>query len=166
MADEPDDIFVSGEDEVSGTYDKVTFKILILNHVRDILKLASKEWTGGYYQKRNKISGNIIIEEEVYIQDTREAFGNAVSALSNSLLAYFDEAVSCKPKETEEEVYKGIAAAFEKHTKLDDGVYVFKDEKHKNAYANEVVVLKQKLFRELLLLLKDLNYLDAGGRKE
>ena len=71
-----------------GFNEKISFKLIILNHLKKLTELASVEFRGGYY--------NIIItkegaENQIYVPDSREIYINAVQVMADFLFPHFDK---------------------------------------------------------------------------
>lgn len=71
--------------------DRISFKDIILQHLKDIGKYSSVEFRGGYWEKRTKIVSGQIIEDKTYVPDSREVYSNAVEYLYDMLYPHFDE---------------------------------------------------------------------------
>lgn len=65
--------------------DKITFRDIILQHLRRISQFASVEFRGGYWEiKETPISTggfSATITNKIYIPDTREVYSNAVECV-------------------------------------------------------------------------------------
>ena len=83
-------------DEFIAEKDKISWKLIILEHIKKILELSRVEFRGGYYSQQG--------EQQFYIGDTRQPYINAVNSLSDVLLPFFDE----KMKKVNEEILKEI----------------------------------------------------------
>lgn len=126
--------------------DIISFKIIILEHLRRCITLGSKEFTGGYWQTKTHIVGSSQIQDHFYVRDSREEYSNAVSALADVLLPHFDKEMT----KAEEEHEKGI----NKHGEEPD------DKEKQSKHRMKRAMLKRKLFRELNKFLKRVNYFD------
>lgn len=84
MGEEP--IFIDAEQYQGKGDEKITFKGIVLEHLKRIGTLAAQDFHGGY-TIHNKESGVI----ESYIPDTREAYSNAVDYLFDITSPHFDK---------------------------------------------------------------------------
>lgn len=147
--------------------DKITFRDIILNHLRRISQFASVEWRGGYWEERsNHIGGGATMTTRVYIADTREVYSNAVLCMADMLFPYFDEEMLT----AEEECSKAKEKAFEDNTfyvepeREDQSEDERRDWKKggKMSFRSETRRINQKLFRHLCSFLFRKKYLDIG----
>lgn len=77
---------------------KITWKTIILEHIRKILELRRVEFKGGY---------NVMVESQsFYIPDTRQPYINAVDGLSDVLLPFFDKKMNDENKKILEGIEK------------------------------------------------------------
>ena len=60
---------------------KVTFKELVLRHIRKISDICCKEFTEGYWEKKPVQTSGGIMFMEVYHEDMRQAYCNAIDFL-------------------------------------------------------------------------------------
>lgn len=180
-----DDVEFEDADSYSYNYnkDKLTFKDIILQHLKKISQFASCEFLGGYWQERTKLMGGLGVTEKFYIPDTREVYYNSIEAFADMLAPYFDKRMN----EAEEKYERGQREVYEeciliwgkkeKHDLLeqkDDDErqkyvdkmkkhMVFDNEKHKLGFRNLKVKLARKLFRELCSFLYRKKYLELGA---
>ncbi len=68
--------------------EKLSFKDIILGHVKTIGSHSSVEFRGGFYLSVLTKAGD---ERQIYIPDTRETFSNSVIYLHSLLHAHFDK---------------------------------------------------------------------------
>lgn len=93
--------FVEANAQNEGGDEKVTFRTIVLSHIRRIAELGSKEWYGGFKtQKTIILSNGIPITSEEYVQDSRKAYCNAIIVLYYLLEAHFMK--DLKEKESKE----------------------------------------------------------------
>lgn len=72
--------------------DERSFRAILMDYVRVIGKLSKVEFRGGYWMTKTKtLPGGVILEENIYIPDTREEYCNAIDWLHDILLPYFDD---------------------------------------------------------------------------
>jgi len=116
-----------------------TFKDIILQHIKRILEISTKEFRGGY-NKEIVVDNKSVIE---YVPDTRKQYIQSVQSLSDVLVPRFDEDM------------KKYSDNFEKCiTKLDEEMEKKKG-KLIDKEVRECVLKKLKLSRELF---REINY--------
>jgi len=74
------EIDFSDEAEI-GKAEALSIKEIILRQIRKIGDLSSREFTGSYWEKKPIKTGNGVMFSEVYHEDLREAYCNAVDFL-------------------------------------------------------------------------------------
>lgn len=134
--------------------ERITFRDIVLLHLKKISTYAGVEWCGGYWNERIKPVGNGVISEKYYVPDTREVYCNAVDYLADILYPHFDE----KMTKAEEELNK----------KLDKLYKDYSGEKSfdKQNYRQDKTKIKRKLFRELCSFLRRKTYFDSIAIEE
>jgi len=143
--------FEDAENYSFGAKDKVTFREIVLEHLRKSTVFGSAEFRGGFWQDRIQKLQGITYKEHFYIGDAREEFSNAVDRLADLLFPHFDK----KMIEEEENLNKELD---DKQKECSDSKKIknkdqyFRDEKVKN---------KAKLFRHLNSFLYRVKYLEA-----
>lgn len=165
--------------------DRLSFRDLILLHVKKIAQLACVEFRGGYWEVREipVVKGNAgyTLKNTVYIPDTRECYSNAVECLADMLAPYFDKEMSEAEKKTEknlEEAHKSNTVYVEP-TKSDqneneseqteyeqEGYRAFKDNHDKIQYRDVRVQINRRLFRALCCFLYRKKYLELGSLED
>jgi len=141
-----EDNFDDGETNFGGgKSDSLSFNSILMRHLERITRLASVEFKGGYSQQKTIPVAGTLMQQDVYVADTRECYINAIENLSDLLLPNFDEQMT----KAEEEC---IAEIEEKNKSIRDDDK-FKDEKRK---------IIRKLFRSISGFLYRENYLDIG----
>lgn len=152
--------------------DKITFRDIILTHLRKISQFASVEFRGGYWEIKPDPKPNSNIDYKIYIPDTREVYSNAVECLADMLAPYFDKEM----KQAEEIAIKEDKKAYEDNTIIkqserndrtpkeareDDRS--FKDIWKRVDYRTERAKINRKLFRALCKFLYRKKYLELGS---
>jgi len=141
-----EDNFIDGESSFgSGKSELLSFKNILMKHLERITRLSSVEFKGGYNQPRTVQVSGTLMQQDVYVADSRECYINAVENLADLLFPQFDEQMI----KDEEKYVKEIE---EKNEEIDDDDK-FKDEKRK---------IIRKLFRSISGFLYRENYLDIG----
>lgn len=87
MADEVPG-FIDAENHQGGGKSELNFRLIVLEHYRRILSLASTEWHGGYWKEKINRAG---IPTTEYEPATHAAYANAVDALADALHPHFDK---------------------------------------------------------------------------
>lgn len=131
--------FIGAEDFRSSKGGDFDFRFIMLMHLQRITRLSSKEFRGGFWQDRTKVINNIAVKEHYYVEDSREAYGNAVDCLADLLLPHFDQ--NMRRRE------------FAINKELED-----LEEEDESKYKDFKVKNKRKMFRALCSYLKKINY--------
>jgi len=159
--------FIDAESYQGTKDDGLTFKEIVLQHLRRIGGLASKEFRGGYWQDRTKMVGGVGIKERYYIPDSREEYGNAIDFLHDLLLPYFDKKIEDKAKDFYtkiEEARKDClkkTSVKEKEVLSDDYYKKESDKISVEEYKLKKLRIKRELLQEISLLLKRKKYLEG-----
>lgn len=146
--------------------DKQTFKSIILSHLNNILKYASCEFRGGYWEERPVIVAGGSTTTDIYVEDSREKYSNAVEAFADALYPYFDK----KMKDSEAECIKELERqhflyTIEVEIEIGDKKYIdrqFKNPNQKHFYRESRVKISRVLFRALCDFLHRKKYLEVG----
>jgi len=143
-----------------------SYKEVVMVHLSRVIKLASCEYRGGFYLTVKTKDGG---EREVYIEDTRESWGNSIYALGSILVPKFDDPMKKAWKEYEESLQR-ITKDFLDKSSLDDEVVLgeayyekMDDKVLLETFKIKKLHLVKKLFIALSELLGRLNYLEVGG---
>lgn len=155
MAEQQAEQFMDAEDGQSMTFQGLTFRDIVLNHMRRITTLASVEWHGGFWEERHKPIGNVAIVEKHYVQSSREIFSNAVTILSCICLPHFDKEMQKAEKECDD-LLEAVIERYKQKEKKGDVV----------EYQQEKLEIKIKLFRALACFLKRKNYFAEEYRED
>lgn len=146
--------FVDAEGFTGSNADKLTFRFIVLEHLRKILRLSSVEFCGGYYKDVWNTVGGATKKTTTYIQDTGESYCNAVDALHDILYPHFDKHTKDKSKKYDEDLDK----AKQKCSKeLEFNLEMYKRMK---------VEIKRHMFRELNVFLKTNHYMESQSFDE
>jgi len=148
--------YEDGENYQFGYDKELTFRGIILEHMKRISQFASVEWRGGHYEEKILNSGGSISSIRIYIPDSREVYINAVKCLADMLAPYFDDEM----KQAEENVIKDFKE-YKKNVKLKLSSNNKDDIIRK--YTNYKIEVYQKLFRSLCCFLYRKKYLDIGS---
>lgn len=145
-----EDSFIDGESSYNlGKTEMFSFKSILMRHLERITRLASVEFKGGFTQQKTIPINGTLLQQEVYIGDTRDSYINAIENLADLLYPHFDT----RMKEAETQIIKEIDDA--NKTLTDDEV--FKNEKRR---------ITRKLFRELCSFLYREKYLELGSYED
>lgn len=140
------DIYTGG-----GGGDALTFSMIVLAHMNKIMRLASKEFHGGYWEEKVIERSGVAYKEKRYISDTREEFGNAVDALADITFPHFDTEM----KEAEENLNEELEQAREHFTYQD---HMNQEKLDEDKFREYKLKNKRQLFRELSSFIKRQGY--------
>ena len=115
-------------------FDKISLKLIILNHIQKISNICCKELVSGYWENQYRVVNGLRMDSKVWHPDSRKEYINAVNFFHDCMLPYFDNKA--------EEIIKTI------ESKPD----YLKDSETELKY-------KRLIFRELILLFKRKNEL-------
>lgn len=159
----PDDVKYEDADVYSPNMlkDRLTFRDILLAHLRKITQFASVEFIGGYWETKPSPVQNSNVTIEVYVPDTREVYSNAVECLADLLAPYFDKEM----REAEAKCEEHIKQAYLTYSNEDDYPKGrgFKTITHRITYRDERLRANKKLFRELCKFLYRKKYLELGS---
>lgn len=174
MEEDKDVDFIDAEAR-SGGKEKITFREIVLSHLKRIGTFASVEFRGGFWEHKPNpdVQRNDTID--VYIYDTREIYSNAVEYLYDILYPHFDK----KMKDEGKEILNELERVYKDHTVLveedregvnyKEGIKedkmieeferrTFKDADYKLSYRKLRLIICRKLFRALCCFLKRIDY--------
>lgn len=133
-----------------GKAEELTFRLVLMEHLRRISQLSCTEFTGGYW---NEVISKNGITNRTYVPATHEAYSNAIGTMADLLSPYFDKEMMQKETLlTEELEYKG---------KLIERTNKSESEKT-NEYKIVRAFVYRSLFRELCRFLFRKNYLESA----
>ena len=143
-----------------------SFKDIVIAQLRRVTILSSTEFRGGYYTVVTNKKGE---EKEMYVQDTREVYSNAVYTLALLFQPKFDKKMEGVFTTFKEKV-KVIGDDFinksseEEEVILGESFYTnIKDKVLFETYRNKKLTLYISLFSYLCLELARLKYMEIGG---
>ena len=161
-AEENEDIiFDDGESIGSYSNDGVTFKEIVLQHLRQITRFSSVEFRGGYTQQKAVNTGGITNVVETYIPDTLEVYSNAVECFADMLCPYFDTTMTAAGKSCTAEIKKSYDSEFK--TKEEKRTAEAKETTERYVHRINKRNANKKLFRALCCFLHRKKYLDVGS---
>lgn len=139
--------FIDAEEYV-GKGKGMSYKEIVLRHLGKISQICTKEFKEGYWQKKPiATSGGGMFMTEVYHEDTRDAYINAVDYFHDILLPFFDESMKKKDKE----ILDRLGDERRKITDAGGG---------RDEWIDEKLDIKRALFQELLLLIQRAGFLE------
>ena len=147
-------------DESSDSSNEVlSIKEIILRQIRKIADISCKEFTGGYWQKKPVKTGSGVIFTEVYHEDVRESYCNAIDFLvdivyplsDKDLVTYLENFEGCKPKIIKYE-RKDKKQPEEKPEETDDDVKI-----------KLKLKLKRQTFRQINIMFERNNFWTGTG---
>lgn len=152
-----DNIKFQDAESYSGQSKDITFKQIVLQHLKEIGGYASKEMRGGYYEEQGSRSGFIA---HTYIPDTREVYSHAVKYLADILYPHFDKEMLEVDKKLNDEFRKEWDRIWDiDSNKMSDDQKVQRARYYK-------LDNREKLFRCLCSFLHRIKYLDLGMMEE
>lgn len=159
MSDEPS--FIGAEDFVGGNFDKLSFRLIILEHLRKVAGLSCVEFRGGYWQTKIRVVKNQSFTEKIYTPDSRDIFANSIYVLSDLLYHHFDQ----KMLDAEIKINSDLEELRSKYESLiknsqDNHTFL------KEIFAKKKLLLIRQLFRELSSFLARVNYLELHHAEE
>ncbi len=141
---------------------KLTFRMIVLQHLKKILSLSCVEFRGGFTQIKYTKGGDPI---EVYIPDTREIYCNAVDGFADVLAPHFKDDKVMKKVEDQlgKELIIKIEEVAERIKKTEDNGKVQTESKKilRQEYKLVKVKNKRKLFRALNFFLERTKYMEG-----
>jgi len=148
----------------------ISFKDIILLHLKKIGEYASVEFRGGYWEKKTRIVSGQILEERIYVPDSREIYSNAVEYLYDMLYPYFDEEMSKAGEKAEKETKEAfndntveVEPEREDQNPNEARKYrIFDNVQDRKSFRSERRITNRKLFRELCRFLFRKKYLEMG----
>lgn len=172
-------IYDDGDTFSLGSKEKITFRDIILKHLAEIAKHSFVEFRGGFWQHKRDRAGGMSL---TYVQDSGEAFSNAIDCMALMLYPHFDKPMTASYEELRLEVSKAIEAhtstvklgylgvAIEKFYRSDqapdEAHYVgdkVKSQQIKIMFRSVKLALKKRLFRDLCSFLYRKKYLNLGA---
>ena len=132
----------------------LTFKQIVLMHINRCVINGSVEWHGGYW---NETGYNPTTR--TYVHNSRDVYCNSIKMLRACLLGYFDDKIQPIDKQLQEELKKTDENYYEKYSKS-------KDKRVKSEYYKTKIDLHVRLFEQLIILSKRLNFFDEQESAE
>jgi len=164
--------FIDAESYTGGDKEKLTFREIMLSHLKKISTYASVEFRGGFWEDTVKVIGNMSVTNTHYVADSREIYSNSIEYFYDLLFPHFDKEM----KEAGEKAEKEIKETFKDHTVIkeperedenkdtiikeeESKVYRnFKDTSNKISFRSRKRKINRILFRELCSFLKRVDY--------
>lgn len=151
--------FVDAEQYQGEGVEKLSFRSIILEHLRNIAKYSSVEFRGGYFE--NKLVGSHGASQQVYVPDSRDVYINAVDVLSDMLYPHFDDEL----KQAEEVLNQELSDTYQKYRKGVNDDELSQESLHQQ-WRFDKLSLKRKLFRHICSFLYRKKYLELGSFEE
>lgn len=160
--------YIDAETYKGGFKDGLTFKEIVMLHLKQIISFECVEMRGGFWVTKSKISHGIITETKEYEPDTREVFSNAVNGLYDLLLPLFDKPMSEKAKELNLRLETIRKDCIKETSNKDEEIlpvefYNGKDRLLVEQYRYKKLRLMREMFQELSLFLNRISYLSGYG---
>ena len=121
---------------------------IILRQIRKIGDICSKEFTGGYWEKKPVRTANGVMFSEVYHDDSREAYCNCVDFLIDLIYPHSDKNFQTYAKNFEN---------YEEEVKKDS------KQEGKKLDIKDKLKLKRQTFRQINLMFERSNFWASGG---
>lgn len=159
--------FIDAETYTGQGQEKLTFRDIVLSHLKKIGTLASVEFRGGYWDEKAIHTSSVTNIIRTYIPDTREVYSNSIDYLHDLLYPHFDKKMLEASKKAEEEdsiAFEEMTheATREDETPEEEKKYrKFSNVKERVAYRDMRVKINRKLFRELCCFLERKKYLKS-----
>lgn len=159
----------------SGKNDSLTFKDIVLQHLKRIGTFASVEMRGGFWEIRPNPNPGSNEDVRVYIPDTREIYSNSIEYLHDILFPYFDKEMLHASKHAEEELKKAfndntvIKQADREDQSPEDTISIdrsFKNINDRITFRSKKVLICRNLFRDLNCFLHRIRYLESDTFEE
>jgi hypothetical protein len=152
--------------------DSYSFRIIVMDHFKRIVRLASVEFRGGYWQTRiHKLASGVTLNEKYYVPDTREEYCNAITVFYDLLYPHLDKDCANKCKEIEKQVatkrdeFLKRVETKEKEI-LTDEYYKGTERVLLQEYKVDKLRHYRKILRNLLIFLKSVDYFESSGMEE
>ena len=124
-------------DEQSEEEKQLSIKDIILQHLRKISQISCQEFTGGYWEKKPvKVQGGVFFSE-IYHNDVREEYCNAIDNLMIMVYAWSDK------------IYKDIVETFEKLPEEQE--------------VNKKVKAYRTILKQTYIMFERYNFFEQGG---
>ena len=159
--------FIDAESSYSADKEPITFKLILLLHLKQISTYYSCELRGGYWEEKPHPNPQRNDSFQTYVQDSRECLSNSVEYLYDLVYPHADEEL----KEFGKEIENKLLKSFELYSNSKEEEYQpstfeeakihqrrYPSERHKQTHRAYRVVLMKKLFREINCFLKRRDY--------
>ena len=143
-----------------------TFKDIVMHQLHKVVTFSNVEFRGGYYTTLSTKEGN---DKEIYVQDTREVYSNAVFSLALLLQPKFDDEMKNEFNKIQKKIKEITQYFIDNSTPTEEvvlGDSFYTEEKDKillETYKNKRLEQYQKLFARISDMLSRINYLDVMG---
>lgn len=143
---------------------KIDYAQVLMNQLDKVRLSGSVEFRGGYWENREKMVGGSLINERVYVPDTRQVFIGAVDMLYDLLVPFLDP----KFREENDEIEKEINGLNDK--KDDKKKEVSEKKLSENEfnvwYYSNLLKLKRDQYRQLIFLISRMGMLGIKKSRE
>jgi len=152
-----DRIDISDESSDSDTQ-VLSIKEIVLRQIRKIADISCKEFTGGYWVKKPVKTGSGVMFSEVYHEDVREAYCNAVDFLID-LVYPLSDADMKKYLET----FEGCKEKIIKYDRKDKKQVEEPEEVDDDVKIKKKIKLKRQSFRQINIMFERNNFWKGTG---
>lgn len=158
--------FIDAEQYQGRGDEKISFRMIVLEHFRRICSLASKEFKGGYWETRSRsVTSGFVEVDKFYIPDSREEYSNAVDCLFDILFPHFDEQMQKEYEDYEANLEQEKDNLKKEYIDESGENWAYKGAKEDYKTAR-IKKIKRKLFRLLSCFLKRNGYLEGKTFEE
>ena len=140
----------------------LTFKDIVLQHLKKIGQFASVELRGGYWEHRPNPNPNMNMPIKTYVPDTRDIYCNAIEYLADVLYPYFDEEMKTIEKKIKENIAKSLQVHTRTNEEEENEFLIFKSSADAVSYSISRTKHSRTLFRALCSFLYRKKYLEVG----
>lgn len=170
MEEEKDNVrFIDAESWTGQEKEKLTFREIVLSHLKKIGTFSSVEFRGGYWQPRKIPVGNMqTITQYEYVPDSREVYSNSVEYLYDILFPHLDKETLEAGKKAEERIQKAyrdktVLVEPDREDETQEEAKKkrreFADDRDKVSFRSLKRQTNRKLFRALCVFLKKKDYM-------
>lgn len=164
-----DDVkFIDAESWTGTNKEKLTFKEIVLSHLKKIGCFTSVEFRGGYWEIRPNPNINSNMDIKIYVPDTREVYSHSIEYLYDILYPHLDQETikECDKIDIKlKEAYKKYTYEKEREDKdAEEGKRAdrsFADINDRISYRSAKRLIMRKMFRVLSVFLKKNNYMEG-----
>lgn len=138
---------------------KIDYDQILANQIDKVRLSGSVEFRGGYWEQRNKMIGGSLINEKVYVPDTRQVYIGSVDQLYDLFIPFLDKRFKKENENIEKDIKKLNEKREGKQKELKiDAFNVW--------YYSHLLKFKRLLYRQLIFLTARLGLCGIKKSKE